>query len=221
MKAVVRGTAVAATLVLALTGCDDGAGPASGSGKATASAPAEKRQEPTKAVEVWVDATGLYYALPTEASVGDVFVGNEPVVAQEGQALGACSEETGSPCTGVQAVGHKEMEARGGSDDTRVEFTLFTFASGKEAAVAMKGLAEKQRASGAEDGVPSTPLTVNSDADETAALKGETNAHVILRVGSVVGHVYANFTEQADLEHVTKVQIARIRAVAAGKSPDL
>ncbi|MFJ5712515.1 hypothetical protein [Streptomyces sp. NPDC093105] len=40
---------------------------------------------------VWVDATGLYAALPSDGSIGDVTVGGDPVVVQGEVAVKGCS----------------------------------------------------------------------------------------------------------------------------------
>ncbi|MFF3839604.1 hypothetical protein [Streptomyces sp. NPDC001930] len=225
------GTAVAAALVLALTGCDDGGDKAAGGAKATGSGPAAKQpgtaggtqspadgqQEQAQNTDVAIDATGLQYALPTNESVSDRFSGGDPVVIQGEEALPFCTEETGSPCAGFQAAGHKEMES---ADETRVEFTLFTFASAADAGVAVKALAKKERTKAVKDGYPTKPVTVNSDADETEALSNGSSAHVYLRIGSVVSHIFTSETGARNLEYAAKVQIGRVKEVAAGKNPD-
>ncbi|MFD4315701.1 hypothetical protein [Streptomyces sp. NPDC058548] len=229
MKAVVRGTAVAAVLVLGLTGCDDGGDKAAGGAKSTGSAPASKQpaaagatQSPTDGqqeqnTDVSIDAAGMYYALPTNESVSDRFSGGDPVVVQGKEALPFCTEETGSPCAGFQVAGHKEMES---ADETRVEFTLFTFASTAEAGVAVKSMAEKERAEAVKNGYPTKPVTVKSDADETEAVTNGSSAHVYLRIGPVVSHIFTSETEAENLEYAAKVQIGRVKEVSAGKNPD-
>ncbi|MCF3105957.1 hypothetical protein IPZ58_30930 [Streptomyces roseoverticillatus] len=189
-------------------------------GREGSSAPAEGRPGTAKKPPVWVDATGLFSALPVEAGVGDIFVGGNPVVVQEGEALTHCSAETKSPCAGLQAAGKKEMDARGSADKTRLEFTLYTFRTEEEASRAMKDLAEQQRKSSAEDGTPSKPLTVDSGADETDAIQDGDRSHVVMRIGAVVAHVDASGAERGNVEHAAKVQVARVKSVAAGINPD-
>ncbi|MFK0200540.1 hypothetical protein [Streptomyces lavendulae] len=267
MKTAVRGTAVAAALVLALTACEGGSaqtgkaaasgavpgGAASGgaaTGSATAGAPTagapatggkasdppaasgERSSAPTATGQpitprfppTQVDATGLYYALPTERNIGDVFVGGDPVLVQDGAARSACSKETKTPCTGVQAAAKKEMEARGNADETRYEFTLFTFETEAQAGTAMKGLAEQRRKSSAEDGVPATPLAVDSRADETDAFRDDHVHHVVMRIGTVVAEVlaviYPDDIARGNVEHAAVVQVARVKSVSSGINPD-
>ncbi|MFB9606869.1 hypothetical protein ACFFTQ_28325 [Streptomyces roseofulvus] len=78
---------------------------------------------------VWVDTTGLYAALPSGGSIGDVMVGGDPVVVRGDEVVKGCPELAKSPCTGIQAIGNRDMEARGSAEEACVEFTLFTFAT--------------------------------------------------------------------------------------------
>ncbi|MFF7727173.1 hypothetical protein [Streptomyces sp. NPDC008001] len=167
-----------------------------------------------------MDATGLFFALPVEAGVGGIFVGSNPVVVQEGEALTHCSAETKSPCAGLQAAGKKEMDARGSTGKTRLEFTLCTFRTAQEASRAMKDLAEQQRKPGAQDGTPPKPLTVDCGADETDAVQDGGRSHVVMRIGAVVAHVEASGAERGNVEHAAKVRVARVKSVAAGINPD-
>ncbi|WP_329201434.1 MULTISPECIES: hypothetical protein [unclassified Streptomyces] len=189
------------------------------------SAPAATQQPITPRMPpVWVDATGLYYALPTERNIGDVFVDGDPVLVQDGAARSACSEETKTQCAGVQAAGKKEMEARGNADKTRYEFTLFTFETEAQAGTAMKGLAEQRRKSSAEDGVPAKPLTVDSGADATEAFRDGDVNHVVMRIGTVVAdvlvHIHADDIARSNVEHAAVVQVARVKSVSSGIDPD-
>ncbi|MFI6420879.1 hypothetical protein ACIBG6_26165 [Streptomyces sp. NPDC050842] len=221
MKAVVRGTAVAAALVLALTGCEESV-PAKGNEKAPA-APGEAQPGAEAGADapkvVWLDPTGLMNALPVESAVGDIFVGGDPFMAQGPEAVEHCAEETGVACDGLVAVGGKDMEARGDADDTRVEFRLYSFGTEDQARAAMKGLAAEQRKKSAEYGEPSKPVTLATVADETDAYADDATADVVLRIGTVVAHIDVNDTEPAGLEHVSNVQVERVRIVAAGKNP--
>ncbi|MEU8622595.1 hypothetical protein [Streptomyces sp. NPDC048623] len=218
MKAVVRGAAVAAVLALTGAACGEGnstAGSAGAGGTAAGSTAAAS----TGASPASIDATGLFSALPVESGVGDIFVGDDAAVIQDGEALAECSKETESSCAGIQAAGKKEMEARG-SDETRLEFTLFTFATTDQAAGAMKDLAEQRRKRSAENGTPPQPLTIDSGADETEAMRDGDRCHIIMRIGTVVSHVYTNGAQDENVEHAVKVQVARVKSVAAGINPD-
>lgn len=225
MKAVVRGTAVAAALVLALTGCEESA-PAAGSGKASA-APGEARPGADAGVETgadapkiaWLDPTGLLHALPVESEVSDVMTGGEPFMVQGPEAVKHCAEEAGVACTGLVGVSGKDMEVRGDADDGRVEFRLYSFGTKEQAETAMKGLGAEERTSLAEAGKQPKPLALVTVADETDAFAGEAAADVLLRIGTVVAHIDVNDTDPAGLEHVSNIQVERVRTVAAGKNP--
>ncbi|WP_031011730.1 hypothetical protein [Streptomyces sp. NRRL F-5727] len=227
MKAVIRGAAVVAVMALALTGCKDGSTPA----KATAatppattgggsSAPADGEGVTPNLPPVWVDTTGLYAALPSDGSIGDVMVGGDPVVVQGEDAVKGCSELTTSPCAGIQAIGNRDMEARGSADEARVEFTLFTFATAEEASSTMKILAEHERKESAEHDEPAKPVTLDAGADETQAMQDGDSFEVVMRIGAVVAHLHAGDTELGNVEYAAKVQIARVTSVSNGINPD-
>ncbi|QES22550.1 hypothetical protein DEJ46_28455 [Streptomyces venezuelae] len=208
---------MAAALVLALTGCEEDV-PAAGSEKAPG-VPGEARPGAEVPKAVWLDPTGLMHALPVESEVSDVFTGGEPFVGQGSEAVDHCAEETGVACTGLVGISGKDMEARGDSDGTRVEFRLFSFGTEEQAGAAMKGLAAEKRKSSAEYGEPAKPVTVVTVADETDAFADDSSADVVMRIGTVVAHINANETDPRNLEHASNVQVERVRTVAAGKNP--
>jgi hypothetical protein len=224
-------------MALALTGCKDGNAAAQAEAKGspatggeTAKAPAKGGGGPSASADgqgvtpnfppVWVDATGLYSALPSDGSVGDVMVGGEPFVIQGGEAATYCEKQTASPCPGLQAVGHRDMEARGNADSTRVEFTLLTFPTAEEADQAMKNLADQRRKEWAEEGAPAKPVTLNTDADATDAMQDGDSVDVIMRVGAVVAYLDAYGASRNNVEYAGKVQIARVKSVSNGINPD-
>lgn len=219
MKAVVRGAAMAA--VLALTGCGEGESPSAGSERAT-SVPGETQKGAASPETVSLDPTGLMHALPTELSVGDAFGGGDPFMAQSPAAVRFCAKETGAACTGLVAIGGKDLEAGGDSDDMRVEFKLYSFETAEQAGVVMKSLADKERESAAESGNPSAPVALDSGADETDAFQNDMIAMAVMRIGTVVASASTGSpeTEQAALDHVASVQVERVRTVAAGENPD-
>ncbi|MEV6330912.1 hypothetical protein [Streptomyces sp. NPDC051909] len=223
MKAVVRGAAVAAVLALTVTACGEGnstaGSTAAGSAGAGTTAAGSTAAGSAGTSPAWIDATGLFSALPVESGVGDIFVGDDAAVIQDGEALAECSKETKSSCAGIQAAGKKEMEARG-SDETRLEFTLFTFATTDQAAGTMRDLAEQRRKKSAENGTAPQPLTIDSGADETEAMRDGDRCHIVMRIGTVVSHVYTNGAQDGNVEHAVKVQVARVKSVAAGINPD-
>ncbi|MER5758009.1 hypothetical protein [Streptomyces sp. NPDC002082] len=217
MKAVVRGAAVAAALVLALTGCAEGGSPAA-KGELAPSFPGGTQQG-SSSKTVWLDPTGLMNALPVESSVSDVMVGGDPFMVQGTEAVKHCAEETGASCAGLVAVGGKDMEVRGNSSDDRVEFRLYSFETDKQAGAVMKSLADTERKSSAEYGEASKPVTVASGADEIDAFQDDATAVAVMRIGTVVAHVYTTEIKPSDLEHVATVQVQRVKTVAAGKNP--
>lgn len=235
MKAVIRGAAVAAVMALALTGCKDGSAPAEGTAKAgpttggaTAKAPAKGGGEtsaPADVVtpnfpQVWLDATGLYSALPSDGSLGAFMVGGDPVVIQGDDAAKGCPQVTKTPCAGVQAFGHRDMEARGSAAKERVEFTLFTFGTVKDASTLVKDLAEHERKKSAENGEPAKPVTVDAGADETEAMQDGDHVEVVMRIGEVVAHLHASDTKLGNVAYAAKAQIARVKSVSNGVNPD-
>ncbi|MGW4163664.1 hypothetical protein [Streptomyces sp. NPDC004788] len=128
MKAVVRGTAVAAVLALALTACKDGSttanAPTGGPGAGSAASGAPARQGGGSAAPtdhesitpnfppVSINATDMYAALPADDSLESMSSG-ETIVVQDADAARGCAELTKSPCTaGIKVVGHKDMESR-------------------------------------------------------------------------------------------------------------
>ncbi|MGT2525851.1 hypothetical protein ACU4GG_00500 [Streptomyces nojiriensis] len=192
--------------------------PAKGGGGS--SAPADGKSVTPNFPPVWVDTTGLYSALPSDGSIGDVMVGGQPVVVQGNDAVKGCPELTKSPCPGIQAIGNRDMEARGSADRARVEFTLFTFATAKDASTTMKNLAEHERKESAEHGEPAKPVTVDAGADETEAMQDGDSFDVVMRIGAVVAHLHASDTELRNVEYAAKVQIARVKSVSNGINPD-
>ncbi|WP_328943707.1 hypothetical protein OG259_21290 [Streptomyces sp. NBC_00250] len=81
-------------------------------------------------------------------------------------------------------------------------------------------MAKKKSGEAVKDGRPTKPLTVDSEADETEALTNGSSAHVYLRIGSVVSHIYSSETDPRNLKYAADIQVARVKEVAAGKNPD-
>ncbi|MCT4354567.1 hypothetical protein M5362_15645 [Streptomyces sp. Je 1-79] len=195
VKAVVRGTVCVAALVAALTGCGGDGG--------TSALGADGKVAP-----VALTAEQIRAALPTETSLGDIFSGDEAVVAQGQEAREFCAEESGTACEGLVAAGHQELAVRGSSDDGKLEFTLVSFDSPAAAAVVMKGLADEERS----DGDAPEPVRVEAGADETDAFASSSRVtHVYLRVGGVVAYVRAIETELGNVNRAAVHQVERIK----------
>ncbi|MGW9447931.1 hypothetical protein [Streptomyces sp. NPDC055632] len=211
-----RGIAVAAALVMSLTACDGGDGDVDATDAVLGKG---QSQGQPQAQVVSLDPTGLMHALPVESAVGDVFVGSDPVMVQGAEAAQFCGEQFDGACTGVTAAGLKEMVVRGSSSrEQRIDFMLLTFGTEKEAAALVKGAAERQKAR--KDSFGSyQPVTVEAGADETRALGRSDFTSVYMRVGTVVSYMRVSRIETEDVQYAAKVQVDRIRTVAAGGNP--
>ncbi|MFE4636020.1 hypothetical protein ACFRJ1_21955 [Streptomyces sp. NPDC056773] len=147
-------------------------------------------------------------ALPTNEVLGDVFVGDDLAAFDGEMARQHCAEQTGTPCTGLVAAGHKEAAVRGNSDDDEVEFTLFSFDSKQAATDAMKGMAAKE-ASG--DPAPE-PTQFTTGADETQAFtNGMSSTRTFMRVGTVVAFVQASIYNTENRDRMSSLQVELIK----------
>ncbi|WP_157854993.1 hypothetical protein [Streptomyces exfoliatus] len=222
MKAAVRGTVVATALAFALAGCGTEGDPAPGSTK-PAAVPGANQQGAEQGGEqgadaprpLMLDATGLLNALPIESQVGDVMVGGDPFVVQEGEAAEYCAQEEGISCAGLVAASGKDMEARGNSDGARVEFRLFSFETADQAKAAMKGQVDRWRKADASSGGRWQQKTVDSGADETEAVRDdEVDVDVVvMRLGTVVAHIVASDVLPDNVRHSAVVQASQVQAL--------
>ncbi|MET9854647.1 hypothetical protein ABZY57_17090 [Streptomyces sp. NPDC006450] len=191
-------------LVAALTGCgSDGdaadspvgvVGIGSGDGKGNKSGPLSVEQ--------------VRAALPTNEVLGGVFVGDDLAAFEGEPARQHCAEQTGTPCTGLVAAGHKEAAARGNADDDEVEFTLFSFDSKEAASAAVKGLAAKM---GSREPAPER-TQLATGADETEAFtNGRSSARTVMRVGNVVAYVQAGIYDSESRNRMATLQVELIK----------
>ncbi|MEV7520748.1 hypothetical protein [Streptomyces sp. NPDC091371] len=193
MKSVVRGTACAIALVVALTGCGSNGDSTDGKGKA--SKPLSLEQ--------------IRAALPTDTSLSNGFVGDDAVAIDGEPARGHCAETTGATCDGLVAAGAKELATRNRNLHSKVEFTLFSFDSPKTATAVMKSLAAKQR----KDIEPApAPVKVEAGADETDAFGNDDVTAVTMRVGSVLVYVWAVDATIEEANVAAKHQVDRLKA---------
>ncbi|MGA5194768.1 hypothetical protein [Streptomyces exfoliatus] len=207
---------MAAALVLALTGCEESV-PAAGGGKASG-APGKDLQgavDPSRP-PVSLDPTGLMNALPIESQVGDVMVGGDPFLAQGNDAVEYCVDEESIDCVDVDAVAGKDMEERGDSSDTRVEFRLYSFETVEQAKAAMKAQVDDWRKADAKSGGRWQQKTVDSGADETEAVRDdEADVDVVvMRLGTVVSHIVALDVLPDNVRHAAVVQASQVQAAA-------
>lgn len=204
MKSVVRGTVCAVALVAALTGCgSDGDAANSPVGVAPiGSGDGKGKKSGTLSVEQ------VRAALPTNEALGDVFVGDDLAAIDGEPARKQCAKDTGTPCDGLVAAGHKEAAARGNSDDDEVEFTLFSFDSKQAASAAMKGMAAK---TGSGDPAPE-PTQFTTGADETQAFtNGRSGTRTVMRVGNVVAYVQASIYNPENRNRMSTLQVDLIK----------
>ncbi|MFF1415688.1 hypothetical protein ACFVX6_38960 [Streptomyces sp. NPDC058289] len=185
-------------LVAALTGCgSDGNAADSAVGVVEIGGGKGKSSGPLSAEQVRA-------ALPTNEMLGDVFVGDDLAAIEGEPARLQCAEDTGTPCTGVVAAGHKEAAARGNADDDEVEFTLFSFDSKESASAAVKGLAAKIRS---REPAPE-PTKLATGADETEAFtNGRSSTRAVMRVGNVVAYVQASIYDAENRNHMATLQV--------------
>ncbi|MEU3605452.1 hypothetical protein AB0E83_08315 [Streptomyces sp. NPDC035033] len=199
-----RRAAATGALLIGLTGCGGGDGTGATGGAAGEGQP------------VALDATGLTSALPLAHEIGDVYLDGETVTVQASEAQEFCASKTNAPCPGITGGGLKETVVRGTDDE--IEFLLFSFGTEDEAAAHLgKLVAERKKA--AVDGYPVKPVTIDSGADETQALQTEVGIDVYMRIGAVVSYVDANGVLLENAQRASKVQVDRIRTVAAGGTP--
>ncbi|MEU3478899.1 hypothetical protein AB0E66_11960 [Streptomyces sp. NPDC033753] len=214
MRSVVRGTAVAAALVLALTGCEESI-PAAGGEKAPGIPGEAQPGAADPAQPLALDPTTLLHALPIESQVGDVMVGGDPFLAQEAEAAEYCAKEEGLSCADLVAVAGKDMEERSDSSDTRVEFRLYSFGTVEQAKTAMKGQVDRWRKADAASGGRWQQKTVDSGAEETEAVRDD-DADVdvvVMRLGTVVAHIVALDVLPENVKHAAVVQASQVQAL--------
>ncbi|MFJ8015216.1 hypothetical protein [Streptomyces sp. NPDC096339] len=200
MKAVVRGTVCAIALVAALAGCGNDAGgtptPGSAGAKGKTSGPLSVEQ--------------IRSALPTDTSLGNNLAGDEAVATGGEEARTYCTETTAATCDGLVAAGMKELTRRG-PDETKVEFSLFSFDSPKSATAAMKSLSAKRRT----DIEPTPqPVKVEAGADETDAFGNNRVTATTMRVGSVLVYIWAVETNLDQVNVAAKHQVDRLKSAA-------
>ncbi|MEU9030677.1 hypothetical protein AB0D46_24775 [Streptomyces sp. NPDC048383] len=209
MKYLVRGTVCAVALVAALTGC--GGGGDADAGAAVGIAGIGSGGEKGKKTSGTLSVPQVRSALPTNETLGGVWVGDDLAVVDGEPARQHCAEETGTPCDGMVAVGHKEAAVRGNADSDAVEFTLFSFDSQQAASAAVKGLAAKIRN---REPAPE-PTQVAAGADETEAFtNGNHGTRVVMRVGNVVAYVQASLYADDGARQMALLQVDLIKKAA-------
>ncbi|MER0243623.1 hypothetical protein AAHZ94_16705 [Streptomyces sp. HSW2009] len=143
----------------------------------------------------------------------------------EASALRACQQDTGTACTGLVAAGDSEVVRAEGGTYVTVKFGIYAFDGPGNATVAQKavGASARQQATG-----EVKMMQVDAGADETesfadvpkSAVTG-TVKQVVMRVGGAVVRVRSlELDSDAELTELAKLQVERVRKVAAGENPD-
>ncbi|MFI8367937.1 hypothetical protein [Streptomyces sp. NPDC085466] len=208
MRTGLRATAVAAALLIGLTGCAgdalDALDEATGEGE-----------------NISLDATGLARALPRDTDVGDVFTSSEPTTAQGAEAVEFCTHRTDAPCTGVTITGLKETVVRGSSPEERVDFMLFVFGSQEQATAHVEKMTAGWKKEDVKKKRSVKPVTFDSGADTTEAITyaDPEGTNVYMRVGSVVSYVAGSRVSTENVQQAATMQADRIRTIAAGHDP--
>ncbi|MFG3552377.1 hypothetical protein [Streptomyces sp. NPDC047725] len=211
------------TLMTGLTACgDDGddAGPgwvAGARGKAGA--------------PVLDGAEQVAQALPSKVGVPEGWSAHTPRLLDGSESAAACQEEAGTVCVGlhtagrVKLVGERPDPDGEGTETAFARFAVLAFDTPENAAVAHKMIAAAlpRNAEG-----PVKPVKPDAGADETAAFAETKDGkstpwawEAVLRVGGTVVRIECtNLAGDAEFEKLAKLQVERVRKVAAGEHPD-
>ncbi|MEU4208554.1 hypothetical protein AB0F13_00895 [Streptomyces sp. NPDC026206] len=213
-----RGAAVCAVLTTALTACgggDDGGGYGE-------DIPGGTAQGGLKSAPLLSSTQQVSQAVPSPVSLGGNWRLTSTPKADSAEAAGACRKKSGTACTGVMARGHRkfirDMEGRGA---VFAEFEMYAFDNPENAKVASKALHTAVRGHASGD---VTDVKVNSGADEADSFRHSYGTLTMMRVGGVVVEAEVRSSDKIDLtDELTKLarlQVERIKKVAAGKNPD-
>ncbi|MFH9727276.1 hypothetical protein ACH4M4_30545 [Streptomyces sp. NPDC017254] len=214
MRTGVRGIAVGAALVIALTGCGGG-GAATGTDAVTGTTDGKED------VPASLDATGLINALPVSSEFTDgTYTGDDPEAVPAAEAVKFCADRLDVDCPGVTGASIKDLVLSGSSSETGATFTLYTFGTEQEATAVLKAVEKERKASDGTSG-PFEPVKVEAGADETYAFERGEFVGVYLRVGTVVSYVSTLHWGREWAERGAQVQVGRLKLVAAGGNPDL
>ncbi len=213
MRTGVRGIAVAAAMVAALTGCG---GDGDATEAVTGTGGGEEKYQPAA-----LDATGLINALPLSSDFSSgTYSGGDAELVPEAEAAEFCSKKMEDvDCAGVKGAGIKDLALVGSSSEKTATFTLYGFGTEAQATAVLKAVEKVRKTSQGEAG-PFTPVKVETGADETFAFERDEYVGVYMRVGTVVSYVstYRFGPEQA--QSAAQVQLGRLQVVAAGGDPD-
>ncbi len=218
MRTGVRGIAVAAAMVVALTGCGDGEGTEAVTGNDAVPGIAEGKQ---KVPPVTLDEAGMIKALPLSSELTHGTYGaGDPVLVQGAETAKACLDTLEVECPGVKTASKKDLALVGSSSDTGATFALFTFGTEEEAAAVLRTLEKHKKEFDGPSG-RYTPVKVESGgADEWFAIERKDFVGVYMRIGTVLSYVITDDFGREGAEGAAQLQVGRLKVVAGGGDPD-
>ncbi|MFE6779864.1 hypothetical protein [Streptomyces sp. NPDC057702] len=220
----VRGALTGAVLVAVLAGCGDGGGGGGdgGSGPGVIGGSDGDGRAPAP---VLGDARQVSEALPSRVSLGEGWgATRSPRVRDGAETARACQVFSGTSCSGVLAGGDTKFMRNGQAAHAAfAEFSMYAVDTPENAKVVYAAM---RTATGQKTYGGVTRLSVDAGADETHAYADDDGPHALVRVGGVVAFVETRsdgLDEAAardQLERLARVQVERVRKVAAGENPD-
>ncbi|MFF1508036.1 hypothetical protein [Streptomyces sp. NPDC058326] len=222
MRTGVRGIAVAAAMVFALTACGDGDGADAVTGNDVIPGIAEGQGEGEQKVPpVSLDEAGMINALPHSSEFTDGTYGaGDPVLVQGAESGKACLDRLEVECPGVKSFSLKDLALAGSSSDTGATFILASFGTEEEAAAVLKTLEKHKKEFNGPSG-RYTPVKVESGgADEWFAIERNDFVGVYMRIGTVLSYVITDDFGRERAEGAAQLQVGRLKVVAAGGDPD-
>ncbi|WP_395364803.1 hypothetical protein ACHGLA_29425 [Streptomyces sp. YH02] len=222
MRTGVRGIAVAAAMVFALTGCGDGDATDAVTGNDSNPGIAEGQEKGEQKVPpVSLDEAGMINALPQSSEFTDGTYGaGDPEIVQGTDSGKACFDRLEVECPGVKSFSIKDLALVGSSSDTGATFILVSFNTEEEAAAVLKS-AEKQKKEFDGPSGRYTPVKVESGgADESFAIERNDFVGVYMRIGTVLSYVITDDFGRERAEGAAQLQVGRLKVVAAGGDPD-
>ncbi|RSO22867.1 MULTISPECIES: hypothetical protein [Streptomyces] len=211
----VRGIVTGAVLAASLAACGSGGGSGGDTGNGADQGGGGQKKAPVVLATAQVGA-----ALVSKSSAPQGWKGRSPRIPSPNDALRKCQDETDTNCGGFASYGSTyfikdKLDAAGRTG--HLYFSIFSFRTPEDAQVAMKGLTKKTRGKA---GAEAKPLKISAGAEATDAFTGK-HTEVHMRLGGVLVRLEsADLTENEPYADFAKLQIDRIKKVAADKNPD-
>ncbi|MFD4321419.1 hypothetical protein [Streptomyces sp. NPDC058548] len=218
MRTGIRGAAVAAAMVIALTACGDGDGTDPVTGNDAIPGVAEGKE---KVPSASLDEAGMINALPHSSEFTDGAYGaGDPELVQGAETGKACADKLEVDCPGVKTASSKDLALATSGTDTGATFSLFNFGTEEEATAVLKAVEKSKKEFDGPSG-RYTPVKVESGgADESFAISRNDFVGVYMRIGTVVSYVVTNNFGRERAERAAQLQVGRLKVVAGGGDPD-